>query len=188
MDKANRIECEIGSRSYVLISEKSREEVMEIVNYIDGEIEDAKINNRKLNSEMQAVLATVNITDKFFNLREEYKNLKKTADPILKQFPNLSREYENLKELYESKSNELEGMIDSFKNLEKKYDKTTKDYEYSLDRIQQVEEELKKHNKDLVAIQKNLEKQQTENLVFVKENQDLKRYIRQLENKVADGR
>lgn len=188
MEKANRIECEIGSRSYVLISEKSREEVMEIVRYIDGEIEEAKIQNRKLNSEMQAVLATVNITDKFFSLKEEFKNLKNTADPILEQFPNLSREYENLKEQLESKSKDLVRVREEFQNLEKRHDELTKDYENSLDRIQQVEEELKKHNKDLLAIQKNLEKQQTENLAFVKENQDLKRYVIQLENKVADGR
>lgn len=76
MAQINRMEVEIAGNKYILKSEKSREEVLQVVNFVNKRIKEATNAGNRYNKLMQVSLANLNLADDYFELDKKYQELK----------------------------------------------------------------------------------------------------------------
>lgn len=84
---ANRLSVKLDGQEYTIISEESREYMLEISDIVNNKLSDIKIQNNKLSTSMAALLVSLNLADdlrktenKVNELEAENKELKKRLE------------------------------------------------------------------------------------------------------------
>ena len=84
---ANRLTVKLDGRDYTIVSEESREYMLEISDIVNKKLTDIKIQNSKLSTSMAALLVALNMADdlkkseaKALELYEENEELKKRLE------------------------------------------------------------------------------------------------------------
>lgn len=72
---ANKLQVRICGQEYTLVSENSREYMLEIADYIDKEMIAVKNMNGRLSSSMAAILVALNIADSLKKQKEESQKI-----------------------------------------------------------------------------------------------------------------
>ena len=84
---ANRLSVKLDGQEYTIVSEESREYMLEISDEVNRRLADIKIQNNKLSTSMAALLVALNIADdlnraqkKISELESENEDLKKRLE------------------------------------------------------------------------------------------------------------
>ena len=88
---ANRLTVKLDGQEYTIVSEESREYMLEVSDMVNGKLTDIKIQNNRLSSAMAAMLVALNLGDelkkteqraaaRIKELEVENKELKKRLD------------------------------------------------------------------------------------------------------------
>lgn len=84
---ANKLTVKLDGREYTIVSEESREYMLEISDIVNKKLTDIKIQNSKLSTSMAALLVALNMADdlkkseaKASELYEENEELKKRLE------------------------------------------------------------------------------------------------------------
>lgn len=84
---ANKLTVKLDGREYTIVSEESREYMLEISDIVNKKLTDIKIQNSKLSTSMAALLVALNMADdlkkseaKALELYEENEELKKRLE------------------------------------------------------------------------------------------------------------
>ncbi len=93
---ANRLTVKLDGQEYTIVSEESREYMLEVSDMVNSKLVDIKIQNNRLSSAMAAMLVALNLGDelkkseraaqaKFEELKAENEELKRRLD-MAKQY------------------------------------------------------------------------------------------------------
>ncbi len=88
---ANRLTVKLDGQEYTIVSEESREYMLEVSDMVNAKLSDIKIQNNRLSSAMAAMLVALNLGDelkkteirataRIKELEEENQDLKKRLD------------------------------------------------------------------------------------------------------------
>ena len=84
---ANRLTVKLDGQEYTIVSEESREYMLEVSDMVNGKLVDIRIQNNKLSSAMAAMLVALNLGD----------DLKKTQNRAKAKIAELEAENEDLR-------------------------------------------------------------------------------------------
>lgn len=84
---ANRLTVKLDGQEYTIVSEESREYMLEVSDMVNGKLVDIRIQNNKLSSAMAAMLVALNLGDE----------LKKTQNRAKAKIAELEAENEDLR-------------------------------------------------------------------------------------------
>lgn len=84
---ANRLTVKLDGSEYTIVSEESREYMLEISDLVNRKLSEVKLQNTKLSTSMAALLTALNMADdlkksemKYSELLEENEDLKKRLE------------------------------------------------------------------------------------------------------------
>lgn len=95
---ANRLSVKLDGQEYTIVSEESREYMLEISDVVNNKLTDIKIQNNKLSTSMAALLVALNLAD----------DLKKTeikANELLKENEELKKRLEAARQYVQNRGN-----------------------------------------------------------------------------------
>jgi len=74
-DSIKRIKVELLGESYTLKATENEQYILELVNYVEGKMQEIRIKNPYLSTRQMAVLGALNIADEFFKWKEYYESM-----------------------------------------------------------------------------------------------------------------
>lgn len=97
MANRNKLTVKIANKDYTLVSEDSREYMLEVSDFVDRQIK--KINELSpcMSAEMVAVLTALNITDEYFKNKKEYEEANNKIIEYTKKLEQLQAELDHFK-------------------------------------------------------------------------------------------
>lgn len=93
---ANRLSVKLDGQEYTIVSEESREYMLEISDIVNNKLSDIKIQNNKLSTSMAALLVALNLAD---DLKKASKNQKE----LLAENEDLKKRLEAAKQYVQSR-------------------------------------------------------------------------------------
>lgn len=97
---ANKLTVKLDGREYTIVSEESREYMLEISDIVNKKLTDIKIQNSKLSTSMAALLVALNMADdlkksevKALELYEENEELKKRLEAARQYVQNQQKNH-----------------------------------------------------------------------------------------------
>ena len=101
---ANKVKVNIGGKEYTVVSEDSRDYILQIAQIVDQKMQEIMERNPSLNPPMVAVLAALNLADETEKIKvvarekvnaqaAEIASLKKQVDEQRKPFPPDKQKY-----------------------------------------------------------------------------------------------
>lgn len=97
MENRNKLTVKIANKSYTLVSENSREYMLEVSDFVDQHIKQINELSPCMSAEMVAVLAALNITDEYFKSKKEYELANNKIIEYTKKLEQLQAELDELK-------------------------------------------------------------------------------------------
>ncbi len=88
---ANKLQIRICGQEYILVSENSREYMLEVADYVDRKMVAVKNMNGRLSTSMVAVLVALNVAD---DLIKEKEQAKKQIESQAAEIAILKKRYE----------------------------------------------------------------------------------------------
>lgn len=82
---ANRLSVKLDGQEYTIVSEESREYMLEISDVVNKKLTDVKIQNNKLSTSMAALLTALNLADDAKKASEEVKKLQEENEELKKR-------------------------------------------------------------------------------------------------------
>ena len=73
MAERNKLTVQIANKDYTLVSEESREYMLEVSDYVDRQMKRIKGLNNFMSTNMVAVLTAVNLADELFKTKRDQK-------------------------------------------------------------------------------------------------------------------
>lgn len=133
--KVNRMSARINGNDYVLTSDRPRQEMEEIVDFVSQEL--AKLDDRpRFSKTMQATLTCINITDQLFQSKKlaqgRGEDLKASQDRVKEletEVADLKTRQVDLEETIIQKDEDLKAARDRLKETEKKLLSLAKQYQ-----------------------------------------------------------
>lgn len=89
---ANRLTVKLDGQEYTIMSDESREYMLEVSDMVNNKLADIKIQNNKLSTSMAALLVALNIADDFKKLEKERMALI-TENEDLKKRLDAAKQY-----------------------------------------------------------------------------------------------
>lgn len=119
----NKVSVRIDGVEYQIAGEKNEVEIIKVAKYIDGELKKISKAAPSLNKTNVAILTSVNIADKFFDLSNENEKLKEKIEKMENNYSSTNEDIEKefdsvLQKLDESETKVL-GMGNEISRLEK---------------------------------------------------------------------
>lgn len=170
----NKAIVKIYGQEYAIVSDKDREQIQRLSNYVDDMMREISGKNKKLSTAMVAVLTALNMSEELFGEKEKNNNLEETN-----QIPDKA-------------INEKEDEIADLKGL-------LKERAIDIDRLENAVEEGKKvsgalkrkeeHLKETIASrEKSIEEKDKENCNLEKKIDELKDKLVECEVKLIQSR
>ena len=121
MSQKNKVEAKIRGRFYNITASEPEEYIYKICTEVDKKMNQVAQMNSRLNTDMIAVLAAINICDDYYkahmseeNLRTQILKYDEEADKYEKRIKELEGEMEKIKQELKSKDEELTKFIEQF--------------------------------------------------------------------------
>ncbi len=89
---ANKLTVKLDGREYTILSEESREYMLEISDIVNKKLSDVKIQNNKLSTSMAALLVSLNLADDLKKAENKSNELYKENEDLKKRL-EAAREY-----------------------------------------------------------------------------------------------
>jgi len=112
---ANRLNVKIDGQEYTLVSEESREYMLEVSDMVNRKMEEVKFQNARLSSSMAAILVALNLAD---DMNKEQKAAKEKIDELARENKELKERLEAAKQYVRTQK-----VPTSFNNRENPYKK-----------------------------------------------------------------
>lgn len=93
----NKLAVKIANKTYTLVSENSREYMLEVSDFVDQQIKKIKDMSPCMSAEMVAVLAALNITDEYIKNKKIYDEANDKIIEYTKKLEELQAEVDRLK-------------------------------------------------------------------------------------------
>lgn len=121
MSQKNNVEVKIKGRYYNITASEPEEYIYKICSYVDRKMSQVAQMNSRINTDMVAVLAAINICDDMYkanlseeNLRAQILKYDEEADRYEKHIRELEAELADVKAQLKSKEEELTKFIEQF--------------------------------------------------------------------------
>lgn len=82
---ANRLSVKLDGQEYTIVSEESREYMLEISDIVNNKLSDIKIQNNKLSTSMAALLVALNLADDLKKAQKAHKELLAENEDLKKR-------------------------------------------------------------------------------------------------------
>jgi len=92
---ANRLTVKLDGQEYTIVSEESREYMLEISDEVNKRLSDIKIQNNKLSTSMAALLVALNLAD-------DLKKMQKGTEDLLAENEDLKKRLDAAKQYVKS--------------------------------------------------------------------------------------
>lgn len=89
---ANKLTVKLDGREYTIVSEESREYILEISDVVNKKLTEVKLRNSKLSTSMAALLVALNIADEFRKSEIKQAELEKEIEELKKRL-GVARQY-----------------------------------------------------------------------------------------------
>lgn len=89
---ANRLTVKLDGREYTIVSEESREYMLEISDIVNRKLTEVKIQNCKLSTSMAALLVALNMADEYKKAESRNAELAAEIDDLKKRL-EAARQY-----------------------------------------------------------------------------------------------
>ena len=96
MAERNKLTVQIANKDYTLVSEESREYMLEVSYYVDRQMKRIKGLNNFMSTNMVAVLTAVNLVDELFKTKRDQKKTEEELAACTKRAEQLSAELQRL--------------------------------------------------------------------------------------------
>lgn len=180
MDK-NRFEVEIDGNSYLLKTDKSKEDTDKIVELVEEKILDAKKTIKYRNPVMQSILACLNMADDLFETKTQLLRLEKVSNEAIKNYEPIKDAYQKFRLSFQDNLNKLNIANNENNELKQNYDKLKDDYS----RIKEDYDKLIKQRDEFKI------KAESQDEIFediVNENDNLRKKVKELENIIEEAK
>ncbi len=97
MAEKNRLTVKIGDKDYTLVSEESREYMLEVADFVDRQMSAVLKQNSRLSTAMVAVLTALNSADEYCKMKRKEDEYIKTVIEYTDKIEALQQEMEELK-------------------------------------------------------------------------------------------
>lgn len=151
MDR-NSFEYQIDGNTFLLRSDRSRDETDIIVAYVAGQIAEAKDSIKYQNKAMYSTLAALNIANQLYDLEKDHRNLQEMSKEPLENYEPLKNEYASYKEQHKESDQLISQLKDKISSLEKDLQHSNVErekYKLELDRQQNLAQKSEKEVDDL---------------------------------------
>lgn len=89
---ANKLTVKLNGQEYTIVSEESREYMLEISDIVNRKLADVKIQNNKLSTSMASLLVALNATDDLKKAERKNKELENENEDLKKRL-EAARQY-----------------------------------------------------------------------------------------------
>ena len=103
---ANKLQVRICGQEYTLVSENSREYMLETADYVDRKMVAVKNMNNRLSTSMVAILVALNVTD---DMRQAQKEAEQTIQSQAAEIAFLKKKTEELSAKLEEMQKRVQG-------------------------------------------------------------------------------
>ena len=137
----NKLIVDIFDKQYTLLSEKNKDEILQITNIVNDEISNVKENSPNLTKVDLLIITCNNIAEKYF---EEITKKSKEKE-LNSQIKEKDKEILSLKHQLEEKELEISSILKTDENknsLQEKLENTKHDYEDKLKEQIEINQEL----------------------------------------------
>jgi len=150
----NKAIVKIYGQEYAIVSDKDREHIQRLSNYVDDMMREISGKNKKLSTAMVAVLAALNMSEELFGEKEKIDNLEErnqTPDKAIKEKEN---EIADLKELLNERAFDIERLEKAIEEEKKASGAFKRNEEYMKENIASIEKRIEEKDEE----NRNLEK------------------------------
>lgn len=113
MAEKNKVTVRIAGSEYVITGTESPEYIQKIALFVDRKLMEITKKNHLLSTSMASVLASINMADEVFRLREALRNNESELAELQKKYRELKDESQNIKmENIKLKEHESQLMIE----------------------------------------------------------------------------
>lgn len=95
---ANRLSVKLDGQEYTIVSDESREYMLEISDMVNSKLSDIKIQNNKLSTSMVALLVALNLAD-------DLKKSEKHKQELVAENEDLKKRLEAAKQYVQNRNN-----------------------------------------------------------------------------------
>lgn len=171
MGRKNKIIIRINGQEYPIVGYEKKEYLLKVGSFVDEKMEEISTKNTRLSTSMIAVLTSINVTDQYFKLMDEYELIhKQSIDPL--------EELDETKELLEITSEELIKKEEKILIIEEQLSNLLTFKEEHLNENIKIKQELKESELELLKAEEiinNLQNKLYDNqmkLVDIQNNQN----------------
>lgn len=93
----NKVAVRIAGNEYVITGSESPEYIQKIALFVDRKIQEITKRNHLLSTSMAAVLASINMADEMFRIKEQYKETDRELSDLKTKHQELKEEAQRLK-------------------------------------------------------------------------------------------
>lgn len=97
MAEKNKVAVRIAGNEYVITGSESPEYIQKIALFVDRKIQEITKRNHLLSTSMAAVLASINMADEMFRIKEQYKETDRELSDLKTKHQELKEEAQRLK-------------------------------------------------------------------------------------------
>lgn len=168
----NKVSVKIDGVEYQIAGEKNEVEIIKVAKYIDGEFKKISKAAPSLNKTNVAILTSVNIADKLFDLSSENEELKEKIEKMENSYSSTSEDIEKEFDSVLQKLDESETKVLGMGNEISRLEKILAEKEESIKKLLDEKKEVSELNPDAQKTIKSLELKikEMENKVSVAES------------------
>lgn len=97
MAERNKLTVKIAKKDYTLVSEDSREYMLEVSDFVDKQMKNISDLSPCMSTAMVAVLTAINITDEYFKNKKQYDEQANKIIEYTKKLEELETELDRLR-------------------------------------------------------------------------------------------
>lgn len=172
-----KIDVTIAGYPLTLKADVDEDEAYRIARFVDGKINDAMENNKRLSSQLAAILASVNIAGELFSVKKELEELREISREPMENFDLLSSEKERLMAENQSLQREIERLKDDLVDSLNTIGDINKRMTGAAQESEAARAALEEKQQEMVRVEQSLAHLQQTLIDMTKENAELKKSV-----------
>jgi cell division protein ZapA len=150
----NKAIVKIYGQEYAVVSDKDREHIQRLSNYVDDKMREISEKNKKLSTVMVAVLAALNMSEELFGEKEKIDEIGETNQAPDKVIKEMENEIADLKGLLNERAFDIERLENAVEEEKKASGAFKRNEEYLKEAIASSEKSIEEKDEG----NRNLEK------------------------------
>lgn len=172
-----KVDVTISGYPLTLRAEVNAEEAQRIARYVDTKITEAMQNNKRLGSQLAAILASVNIAGELFAVRKELEELREISREPMENFDLISTEKDRQIAQNQALEREIGRLKDDLVNSLNTIGDINKRMTGAAQESEAARAALEEKQQEMVRVEQSLAHLQQTLIDVTKENSELKKSV-----------